>query len=65
ALPKKFASLDEAVVHEMALTKQRRATWTNLIKGETKAVKDHVTADGNDGGKKVIDRGAAADVGEE
>ena len=33
AASKKFASVGEAVEHEMSLTKQRRATWTNLIKG--------------------------------
>jgi len=43
---KKFASLPEAVDHEMSLTKQRRTSWTNLIKGQTTAIKKHVKADG-------------------
>ena len=46
AASQKFASLPEAVEHEMSLTKQRRTSWTNLIKGQTAAVKEHVTADG-------------------
>ena len=46
AASQKFASLPEAVEHEMSLTKQRRTSWTNLIKGHTAAVKEHVTADG-------------------
>ena len=46
AASKKFASVGEAVEHEMSLTKQRRASWTNLIKGQTAAVQEHVSADG-------------------
>ena len=42
ATSKKFASLDEAVVHEMALTQQRRTTWRNLIKGR---VNKHITSE--------------------
>ena len=38
AASKKFASLDEAVEHEMSLTKQRRTTWTNLIKSQSNLV---------------------------
>ena len=44
---KKFVSLEEAVEHEMSLTKQRRTSWTNLIKGHTAVVQQHVTADGD------------------
>ena len=47
AASKKFASLDKAVEHEVSLTKQRRATWTNLIKGQTTAMKEHMTEDGD------------------
>ena len=34
AASKKFASLNEAMAYEMSLTKTRRTTWKNLIKGQ-------------------------------
>ena len=46
AASNKFSSLDAAVEHEMSATKRRRTTWRNLFKGQTAAVKSHVTADG-------------------
>ena len=42
AASKKFASLDEAVEHEMSLTKQRRTTWTNLIKSQSNRTKTNL-----------------------
>ena len=49
AASNRFASLQEAVEHDMSLTKQRRATWANLSKGRTALVQQHVT----EGGEKT------------